>query len=181
MPCGPSADQRLHPYQAYLRDAFVLLEQGRTAHQDPGVDRGRPLSTGVDPLRWHRSGMAGGDDVAHRYGNGSLLDRRVSSSKPTTVTRTVVLAPPITPLAAFRLGRNCVAVRVDAPSLLFQAMLAGSGVRCRTRAGHRVGDRPAPIWAEPASDEAEDHRCGAVRRWSGGGRTYGASRSSSAC
>ena len=72
--------------------------------------------------------MAGGDDVAHRYGNGSLLDRRVSSSKPTTVTRTVVLAPPITPLAAFRLGRNCVAVRVDAPSLLFQAMLAGSGV-----------------------------------------------------
>jgi hypothetical protein len=40
-------NQRPHPYQAYSRDAFKLVEGGRPAHGRRDSDRGCPLDTEI--------------------------------------------------------------------------------------------------------------------------------------
>jgi len=56
------ADQGLAQTSSLLghsRDAFMLLERGRPAHQGHGVDRGCPLNTARVRLMWHVGGTSG--------------------------------------------------------------------------------------------------------------------------
>src|SRR5215217_8450197 len=67
-------------YQAYSRDAFLLVRRGRTAQQSDGSDRGCPLDTGVDPWMWHANGTTGEE----RLGAGGVeaLSRPPARSPP---------------------------------------------------------------------------------------------------
>ena len=55
-------NQRPHPYQAYSRDAFMLVERRWPAHGRGDSDRGCPLGTALDRPMWHANGTAGEDD-----------------------------------------------------------------------------------------------------------------------
>jgi hypothetical protein len=49
-------NQRPHPYQAYSRDAFMLVVRRRPARERQETDRGCPLGTVIDPSIWHANG-----------------------------------------------------------------------------------------------------------------------------
>ena len=51
-------NQRPHPYQAYSRDAFTLLDGRSPAHRWSKSDRGCPLGTGLVRPMWHADGTA---------------------------------------------------------------------------------------------------------------------------
>jgi hypothetical protein len=53
---GPPCAWKPHPYQAYSRDAFLLVRGRRPAQRSDGSDRGCPLDTGVVRLMWHANG-----------------------------------------------------------------------------------------------------------------------------
>jgi len=52
-------NQRPHPYQAYSRDAFLLVRRSRPARRWRRCDRGCPLGTGIDRPMWHANGTTG--------------------------------------------------------------------------------------------------------------------------
>jgi hypothetical protein len=64
VPWPPRARSDLgpHPYQAYSRDAFKLVERTWPAGGRGDSDRGCPLGTALDRPMWHASGTAGEDD-----------------------------------------------------------------------------------------------------------------------